>query len=263
MASTPRSRRKRSSPKRDAESASGRFDDGVTRYYRLYELLSAALQDGTISAESALPSEPQMCARHGLSRTTVRRALDRLEREGRIVRRRGSGTYARTQQIRPRLSMEVHALFEMPAAQESRTAIRTLRFDTVPVPQALQAIAAEIGATAYLLERLLSAQGAPLALISAHLPQPIGGRLQRPIPRRASLIALLAGLGLSAIAVRCSIGAVPADADAARALQVPLGSALVRARAVLTGENGELRAVTEILCRSDRLQLKILEPRRG
>ena len=157
--------------------------------------------------------------------------------------------------------MEVHSLFEVPAAQGSRTAVTTLRFDTAPVPQALQAIAAEIGATAYLLERLLSGQGEPLALISAYLPQPIGHRLQRPIPNRASLLALLDGLGLSAKAVGCSMGAVPADADAARALQVPLGSALVRVRAVLTGENGELRAVTEIVCRSDRLQLKILEPR--
>ncbi len=156
MASTRRSRRK---TKRDAESASVRFDDGVTRYYRLYELLSAALQDGKIHPESALPSEPQLCARHGLSRTTVRRALDRLEREGRIVRRRGSGTYARPQEGRPRLSMEVHALFEVPAVQESRTAVTTLRFETAPVPQALQAIAAEIGATAYLLERLLSGSG--------------------------------------------------------------------------------------------------------
>jgi GntR family transcriptional regulator len=259
MASTPRSRNSRPALTRDTERASRRFDDGVARYYRLYELLSAALQDGTFPSESAIPSEPQLCARYGISRTTVRRALDRLEREGRIVRRRGSGTFARPQRARPRLSVEVHAPSEVPAALETRTITTTLRFDTAPVPQALRTLAAEIGATAYRLERLLSGDGEPLSFTAAYLPEPIGRRLQRAVPSRASLIEMLTRLGRPAAAINYSVGAVPADADAARALQVPLGSALVRVRAVLTGATGELRAVTESLCRSDRLQLKILE----
>lgn len=260
MASTPRSRRIRPSPTRDPELTNRRVDNGVARYYRLYELLSAALQDGTIPPEGTLPSEPQLCARHGLSRTTVRRALDRLEREGRIVRRRGSGTYARPQPARPRLCVELHALPEIPAASEAGT---TLRFDTAPVPQALRAIAAEIGSTAYLLERLLSDHGQPLSLIAAYLPEPIGRRLHRPIQSGVSLTRMLARLGQPAATLRCSVGAVPADVDAARALQVPLGSALVRVRAVLTGDAGELRAVLQSLCRSDRMQLKVVERQQG
>jgi GntR family transcriptional regulator len=260
MTPTPRSRRIRSSPSRHPELTSRRVDSGVARYYRLYELLSAALHDGTIPPEGALPSEPQLCARHGISRTTVRRALDRLEREGRIVRRRGSGTYARPQRARPRVCVELHALPEIPATPESGTITTTLRFDTAPVPHALRAIAAEIGSTAYRLERLLSGHGQPLSFTAAYLPEPIGRRLHRPIQSRASLTTMLARLGRPAATVKCSVGAVPADAAAARALQVPLGSALVRVRAVLTGDAGELRAILESLCRSDRLQLKVLEP---
>ena len=256
MAPTPRSPTSRHSPKRVTGLAGRRFDEGVARYYRLYELLSAALQDGTIPPGGALPSEPQLCTRHGISRTTVRRALDRLEREGRIVRRRGSGTYARERQARPRLSIELH---DMRAPRESRAAARTLRFDTAPVPQALRAIAAEIGSTACFLQRLLSCEGEPLALTSTYLPDSIGRRVPRPIRSGASLITMLAALGHPAETVTCSVGAVPADAEAARVLQVPLGSPLVRVRAVLTGEAGELRAVTESLCRSDRVQLKTLK----
>jgi GntR family transcriptional regulator len=248
----------------ETERASRRFDrrldKGVARYYRLYELLSAALQDGTIAPASALPSEPELCARHGISRTTVRRALDRLEREERIVRRRGSGTYARQPRARPRLCIELHALPESLAALESRTAVALLRFATAPVPQELRAIAGEIGPMAYLLERVLSNHGHPVSLSAAYLPEPIGRRLQRPLRRRASLIGILARLGQPAAAVRCSVGAVAADADAARTLQVPLGSPLLRVRAVLTGEGGELRAVLQTVCRSDRLRLKVLQP---
>jgi GntR family transcriptional regulator len=235
----------------------------VARYYRLYELLSAALQDGTIAPESALPSEPELCARHGISRTTVRRALDRLEREGRIVRRRGSGTYARPQRVRPRLCFELHALPEMLAALESRTTATTLRVDTVSVPQTLRAIASELGTTAYVLERLLSNQGEPLSLTATYLPASIGGQMQLPNRSQPSLIRVLARGGHPTTTVRCYVGAVAADADAAHALQVPLGSPLLRVRAVLTGDGGELRAVLQTLCRSDRLQVKVLESQRS
>ncbi|HEX4269277.1 MAG TPA: GntR family transcriptional regulator [Steroidobacteraceae bacterium] len=263
MASIPRSRRIRPSSTRDSARASRRPDKGVARYYRLYELLSAALQDGTIPPGSALPSEPQLCARHGISRTTVRHALDRLELEGRILRRRGSGTYARPQRAPLRLPVELHAPSEIPAGQESRTTTTTLRFDTAPVPHALRELAVEIGPMACVLERLLTANGEPLSLTAAYLPEPVGRRLQRPVRTRASLLMMLDRLETPAAAVRYSIGAVPADADAARKLRMPLGSALIRVRAVLTGDAGQLLAVSESLCRSDRLQLKVLELHRG
>ena len=125
MASTPRSQRIRPSPAGDATLTSRRVDKGVARYYRLYELLSAALQDGTIAPGTALPSEPELCIRHGISRTTVRRALDRLEHEGRIDRRRGSGTYARAQRAVPRFCFKLHALPETLAALDSRTTTTT------------------------------------------------------------------------------------------------------------------------------------------
>jgi len=261
MVPTPRSRRISPTTK-DATLTSRHLDKGVARYYRLYELLSAALQDGSIAPDSALPSEPELCARHGLSRTTVRRALDRLEREGRIIRRRGSGTYARTQRVRARICLELHALSETLADLESRTTATTLRFDAaVPVPQILRAIASELGSTAYLLERLLSNHGEPLSLTAAYLPEPIGRRLKRPARNQTSLTTILAR-GRPATAIKCSVGAVAADADAARALRVSLGSPLLRVRSVLVDEDGKLRAVLESLCRSDRLQLKVVEPQR-
>ena len=259
MASTRPSQRIRPASARDA---SQRFDQGVARYYRLYELLLAALLDGTIPPETALPSEPELCARHGISRTTVRRALDRLEREGRVVRRRGSGTYARVHRTEPRFRFELHALPETLAALESRTTTTTLRFSPAPVPAALRTIAAGIGSTAYLLVRLRCNRGEPLSLTATYLPEPIGHRLHRPLPSHASVLTMLGRLGGETAAVRCSIGAVSADVDAARALAVPLGSPLLRVRAVLTDDAGGLRAVLESLCRSDRVQLRVLEPDR-
>ena len=52
---------------------------------------------------TAIPSERQLSADLGVSRLTVRAALDDLAREGYLVRRRGSGTYVQ----QPKISQEL------------------------------------------------------------------------------------------------------------------------------------------------------------
>ena len=54
---------------------------------------------------NAIPSERQLCADLGVSRLTVRAALDDLAREGYLVRRRGSGTYVQQPKIAQELTM--------------------------------------------------------------------------------------------------------------------------------------------------------------
>ena len=53
----------------------------------------AALRDGALVPGQRLPNERLMADRSGLSRSTVRIVLDDLERDGRIVRHVGRGTY--------------------------------------------------------------------------------------------------------------------------------------------------------------------------
>src|SRR5215831_14427693 len=54
---------------------------------------------------NAIPSERQLSADLGVSRLTVRAALDELAREGYLVRRRGSGTYVQHPKISQQLTM--------------------------------------------------------------------------------------------------------------------------------------------------------------
>jgi GntR family transcriptional regulator len=54
---------------------------------------------------TAIPSERQLSAELGVSRLTLRAALDELAREGYLVRRRGSGTYVQQPKIAQELTM--------------------------------------------------------------------------------------------------------------------------------------------------------------
>ena len=65
---------------------------GETRYAALARSLQKAIADGTHPAGGLLPGELDLAERSGLSRTTVRSALDLLERQGLVERRQGAGT---------------------------------------------------------------------------------------------------------------------------------------------------------------------------
>src|SRR5678816_3668473 len=77
---------------------------------------------------NAIPSERQLSADLGVSRLTVRAALDELVREGYLVRRRGSGTFVREPKIAQELTMT--SFSEDMAQRGMRPGSRTLSLDT-------------------------------------------------------------------------------------------------------------------------------------
>jgi GntR family transcriptional regulator len=64
----------------------------VPFYYQLQELLKQALEDGRWAPGELLPSEAELEAAFGVSRTVIRKALDVLEGDGQVYRVKGKGT---------------------------------------------------------------------------------------------------------------------------------------------------------------------------
>jgi GntR family transcriptional regulator len=62
-------------------------------YHQITETLTRQIHSGRWRSNDELPSEAGLCAHFGVSRGTLRRALDDLERQGLIVRRQGRGTF--------------------------------------------------------------------------------------------------------------------------------------------------------------------------
>lgn len=63
-------------------------------YHQIADQLRAGIARGVYPPDSRLPTEHELAARLGVSRPTVRQALDLLAREGMVVRVKGSGTFA-------------------------------------------------------------------------------------------------------------------------------------------------------------------------
>jgi GntR family transcriptional regulator len=67
-------------------------------YHQLADILLDRTRTGEYPPGSRIPSEHQLAANYGIGRPTVRQAIDLLVRKGVLARKRGSGTFVRTEQ---------------------------------------------------------------------------------------------------------------------------------------------------------------------
>ena len=101
--------------------------------------MAAALEHeisaGRWAAGSRIPSEPELCKSFGISRSVVRQALQRLEQEGLIIRRKGFGTYVAESRPRSWLLQSSDGFFQDEADRHGRRVTsRILRLELAPLP---------------------------------------------------------------------------------------------------------------------------------
>ena len=227
---------------------------GVARYHQLYTALSDAMTNGALAPGDALPSEPKLAARHGISRTTVRRALARLQKEGRVERRRGSGTYVRGQ---PRLTLfkvRAERFLHDVRALDTTTTSKLLQFERVETPPFVSEVMPDFGPRALVIRRTRSIDSIPFVIATSHVPESVSRRLT---PRRLGNEVVL--LTLQRLGVRPASGeqvmtAVAADGFAAQSLKVPMGSPLLRIRRLVRDSKGRPVEHQEYLYRPERYE---------
>jgi GntR family transcriptional regulator of arabinose operon len=68
-------------------------NDPMPRYYQIYTFLVDRIQSGEFTPGCAIPTERDLGEQYGVSRITVIKSLDMLERDGYVVRQQGRGTF--------------------------------------------------------------------------------------------------------------------------------------------------------------------------
>src|SRR6059058_2780790 len=141
---------------------------------------------------TAIPSERQLSADLGVSRLTLRAALDDLAREGYVVRRRGSGTYVQVPKIAQELTMTSFSedMRRRGMVPGSRTVSIQRELAGARLGRALQVSPAE---KVLLIKRLRLADGQPMAIETLHLPEWLVPGLEPKDLDNGSFYELLAG----------------------------------------------------------------------
>ncbi|MGH8294879.1 MAG: GntR family transcriptional regulator [Steroidobacteraceae bacterium] len=232
---------------------------GVSRYLRLYQVLSQALAEACLGAGEALASEPRLMREYGVSRSTVRRALARLEAEGRIERKRGSGTFVRNRRGGGTVLTDVSAMLDGAASPPAAISRRTVAFRRVPTPAFLLAGEGGFGARTLLVRQIRHLEREPIVLETAYVPEEIGRGLtrQRLGAERGSILTALAAAGHPGVSREREFTALEADPLAAKSLGIAVGAPVFNVCTLARDPQQRVVAYVSCLYRPDRYQARV------
>jgi DNA-binding GntR family transcriptional regulator len=197
----------------------------IPLYYQVASSLERAITDGTLPPGSRLENEVALGERLGLSRPTIRRAIQELVDKGLLVRRRGVGT----QVVHGRVTRNVEftSLFEdlERSGQSPQTQLLSAE-KRVADEAAAEILGVEVGSPTLFLRRLRLADGVPLALLENTLPEPFAN-IDADSLTRHGLYKILRSRGVNMRVAKQTIGARQATAEEARLLDMPERSAVL------------------------------------
>jgi GntR family transcriptional regulator len=228
------------------------FDSGASGplYLQLQRHIANALAAGGLAPGDCLPAERDIANMTGLSRVTVRKAIQELVATGQLVQRRGSGTYVAQKVERLEQALSLLTSFTEDMARRGRDVVSqwiSRRIDS-PAPEEVMALGLGAGERVARLERVRCSDGVPLAIERATLPIAL---LPDPMEVETSLYAVLQTRGLRPARAVQRISATSLDARDALLLGVPMGAAGLRIERISYLSSGRVVEFTRSLYRGD------------
>jgi GntR family transcriptional regulator len=228
----------------------------IPLYYQLENVLREKLTSGAFEPGDKMPTEIELIEEYGVSRITVRQALQALADDGLIERKQGRGTVVSARKSRrKRFSGTIHLTGSLDELIEMgmETPVKVLEMNRVDA-DAHEAELLEIksGTPIYRLKRLRIHEGKPFGLIINYLPEEIGSSLTiAELSSGALLHTMETKLGLTLESALQQIHAELADPYVAKLLDVRVGTALLSIERTVFTDKGRPVEYVHTLYRSD------------
>lgn len=156
-----------------------RRNDATPLHTQICEALRLQIQNARLKAGENFPSERELAELYGVSRMTVRQALQRLRQEGLIYHERGVGTFVSSRKIDVHtrnlggFSDEMHTLGIKPSSRVLRLKCESAN------EQIARDLDLEENEQVFHLERLRLADGEPMAFEATFLPEKLCPELDK------------------------------------------------------------------------------------
>ena len=205
----------------------------LPKYHQVYLVLREQLVAGRFTA--GLPGEMHLMKEFGVSRVTVRTALDHLASDGMIVRSAGRRTLALLPPAaaarRSRAPAAFSGLLENIVDMGLRTQVKVIQCELIPASASVaQQLGLAPGAKVQKAVRVRSTREGPLSHITTHVPHEFARGFGRRELAKKPILMLLEASGVCIGRARQTLSAELADARVAMLLEVPVGTALLAVR---------------------------------
>ena len=209
-------------------------------YMQVYSTLYQWIRQGRFQPGAKLDSEARMCDQFGVSRISVRKALDLLASEGWVVSRQGKGTFVSDKKpaVPAAASMEARISRSHEFAKASKT--RDLKIEEIPADRQLASdLRLSVGDLVQFISYTRMLDGRPVGYIEAYFPASLGVVFTPKDFERSTSITVLADKGFTISGMDNLFGATLANTEMASVLNVHVGSPLVRTKMTVLDEVGK------------------------
>ncbi|MEO3823898.1 GntR family transcriptional regulator [Actinomadura sp. B10D3] len=213
------------------------------------------MMDG-LDVGDALPSERRLAEELGVSRPTLRQAIDGLVADGLLDRRHGSGTYVAEPRIAVSLTMT--SFTEDMLRRGMKPGGRVLSFRTEPAGARIgRRLSLSPAEEVFTIRRLRLADGATMAIETLYLPRALIPGLRRNDLEGRSFYELLRGHGVVIASGTETIEPTVTTAEEAAELDVPVHTPAFLFERVTRDEGGRPLEYVRSVYRGDRYRLEL------
>ena len=237
-------------------------------YSQIFALLKTKIETGDFAFNSKLPAEETLAGQLGVSRITVKRAMNELAAAGYVTRFRGRGTIvSHSSHIPP-----VRGNYQTPMEHLRQLGLQTeIELKSIDVRMACEDVAKELfiplDTQVQVVERVRHLEGAAFSYIVNHTPLYVASKLKESDIAWRPFTVLLAEAGHEVVTAEQTIIAETARGKMAQALMLAEGAAVLTIRRVLRDRTGKAVQFTISNYRADRYQYHMviddLKPKPG
>jgi len=204
---------------------------------------------------AAIPSERQLSVDLGVSRLTLRAAVDELVRKGYLVRRRGSGTFVSRPKIAQELTMT--SFSEDMRARGMRPSSRTISLTTISAGAYLgRCLHVSPSEPITVAKRLRLADDETMAIEALHVPERVVPGLTPRDLEETSFYELLADrYGVEIVGGIQTIEPTVTNEEESEALGVPLHSPAFQFERTTRSVTGDIVEFVRSIYRGDRYRI--------
>jgi GntR family transcriptional regulator len=229
----------------------------IPLYQQLKWLIERKIAAGEWTPERPIPPELALAEEYGVSRITVRQALDELVKEGRIYRQRGRGTFVSPPKIAQTLA-HLTGLAEELALRGMAPRVTVLTHGVVSAGHRVaEALHLQPEAQVLYIRRLVEVGERPLFVDDSYFPWELAAVLTRERVAAAPIYTLLESAGRLPSEGEQWLEAVALSGEVARLLGVEPGTPGLAITRVTKDQMGAPIEWTEAIYRGDRYQYAI------
>lgn len=208
-------------------------------YKRLYDTLMEEISTGKYPTGSLLPPEPQLGELFHVSRTTVRKAVDLLSKQGLVVTKQGFGTQVISSKPMQNLN-KLTSVSETLTTMGYEIGTKSIYIEpTYASEEIARALALSVGTPLFCINRIQTASSAPIAIAKNYIPRALTPGLEKSKVKILSWYAYLSEhYDISFTGAHDIISACSAGFEESELLQIDPGSALITIRRVCSNESG-------------------------